>query len=92
VLRGWLQGVIQPMMFSVQAKAVGPYRQGAVVGLRQTLNRLAAIGIPPVMGMIADGWGVTSSFVILGVFLSVMCLPISWITRRGAQIRPAVGD
>ena len=30
--RGWLQGVVQPMMFSVQAKAVGPHRQGSVVG------------------------------------------------------------
>ena len=26
---GWLQGVVQPMMFSVQAKAVGPHRQVA---------------------------------------------------------------
>src|SRR5207344_2008407 len=41
--RGWLQGIVQPMMFSVQAKAVGPHRQGSVVGLRQTMNRLAAI-------------------------------------------------
>ena len=41
------------MMFSVQAKAVGKYRQGAVVGLRQTMNRLAAIVIPPIMGAIA---------------------------------------
>jgi transposase InsO family protein len=31
--RGWPQGVAQPMMFSVQAKAVGPHRQGSVVGL-----------------------------------------------------------
>jgi MFS family permease len=38
-LRGWLQGVVQPMMFSVQAKAVGPHRQGSVVGLRQTMMR-----------------------------------------------------
>jgi MFS family permease len=92
VLRGWLQGVVQPMMFSVQAKAVGPYRQGAVVGLRQTMNRLAAIGIPPVMGMIADGWGATASFVVLGIFLMLMCAPISWITRRAARLRPAPGD
>src|SRR6266550_609277 len=47
--RGWLQGVFQPVMFSVQAKAVGRYRQGSVVGLRQTMNRLAAIVIPPAM-------------------------------------------
>ena len=39
-LRGWLQAVVQPMMFSVQAKAVGPHRKGPMVGLRQTMNRL----------------------------------------------------
>ena len=62
--RGWLQGVVQPMMFSVQAKAVGPHRQGSVVGLRQTMNRLAAIVIPPLVGSIADHWGAGRSFVI----------------------------
>ena len=55
------------MMFSVQAKAVGRYRQGAVVGLRQTMNRLSSIVIPPIMGVIADWWGMTESFVVLGV-------------------------
>jgi MFS family permease len=59
--RGWLQGIVQPMMFSVQAKAVGPHRQGSVVGLRQTMNRLAAIIIPPVMGAIADRCGAGQS-------------------------------
>ena len=84
IARGWLQGVVQPMMFSVQAKAVGKYRQGAVVGLRQTMNRLAAILIPPAMGLIADWWGATLSFVVLGSFLLLLCLPIVWITRRAA--------
>lgn len=92
VVRGWLQGVVQPMMFSVQAKAVGPYRQGAVVGLRQTMNRLAAIVIPPVMGVIADAWGATASFVILGTALMLLCLPIARFQRRGAELRPAPGD
>ena len=92
VARGWLQGLVQPMMFSVQAKAVGPYRQGAVVGLRQTMNRLAAIIIPPIMGAIADGWGTTASFVVLGVFLMLLCAPITRFTRRGAQLQPAPGE
>jgi MFS family permease len=92
IMRGWLQGVVQPMMFSVQAKAVGRYRQGAVVGLRQTMNRLAAIVIPPIMGMIADGWGTTTSFVTLGLFLMLLCAPIARFTRRGAQLQPAPGE
>ncbi|HEV8680755.1 MAG TPA: MFS transporter [Stellaceae bacterium] len=92
IVRGWLQGVVQPMMFSVQAKAVGRYRQGAVVGLRQTMNRLAAILIPPAMGLIADWWGATLSFVVLGAFLLLLCLPIVWITRRAATAAPVVEE
>jgi MFS family permease len=85
IARGWLQGVVQPMMFSVQAKAVGRYRQGAVVGLRQTMNRLSSIVIPPVMGVIADWWSASASFVVLGAFLLLLCLPIVRLTRRAAQ-------
>lgn len=90
--RGWLQGVVQPMMFSMQAKAVGPYRQGSIVGLRQTMNRVAAIVIPPVMGWIADGWGATESFVTLGVFLLLLCAPIRALTRRTAAAEAAADD
>ena len=83
--RGWLQGVVQPLMFSVQAKAVGRYRQGSVVGLRQTMNLLAAIVIPPVMGMIADRWGSGESFVILGSLMLLLSVPVALITRRAAR-------
>jgi MFS family permease len=83
--RGWLQGVVQPVMFSVQAKAVGRHRQGSVVGLRQTMNRLAAIVIPPAMGMIADRWGAGESFVILGSLLLLLSAPVALITRRAAR-------
>jgi MFS family permease len=92
--RGWLQGVVQPVMFSVQAKAVGRYRQGSVVGLRQTMNRLAAIVIPPTMGMIADRWGAGESFVILGSLLLVLSAPVGLITRRAArqEAEPTLAD
>jgi MFS family permease len=83
--RGWLQGIVQPVMFSVQAKAVGRYRQGSVVGLRQTMNRLAAIVIPPVMGTIADRWGAGESFVILGALMLLLSVPVAVITRRAAR-------
>jgi MFS family permease len=88
-LRGWLQGVVQPVMFSVQAKAVGPYRQGSVVGLRQTLNRLAAMVIPPVMGVIADRWGAGSSFVILGIILLALSAPVALIARHATRTNPS---
>src|SRR5437660_10483113 len=85
IARGWLQGVVQPMMFSVQAKAVGRYRQGAVVGLRQTMNRLSSIVIPPVLGVVADWWSISASFVVLGTFLLLLCVPIVRLTRRAAR-------
>jgi MFS family permease len=92
--RGWLQGVVQPVMFSVQAKAVGRYRQGSVVGLRQTMNRLAAIVIPPTMGVIADRWGAGESFVILGSLLLMLSVPVALITRRAARqaAEPTLAD
>jgi MFS family permease len=87
--RGWLQGIVQPVMFSVQAKAVGRYRQGSVVGLRQTMNRLAAIVIPPVMGTIADRWGAGESFVILGGLMLLLSVPVALITHRSATTEDA---
>jgi MFS family permease len=84
-LRGWLEGVIQPVILSVQARAVGRHQQGAAVGLRQTGQRLTSILIPPLMGGIADRWGVSESFAILGGFMLLLCVPLALITRRAAR-------
>lgn len=80
ILRGLAQGVSQPVMFSAQSKSVGRHEQGAVVGLRQTLNRLAAIIVPPVMDAIADHWGMAESFPIMGFGLLFLCgLVALWV-------------
>jgi MFS family permease len=73
LVRGVLQGVIQPIMFSMQAKSVRRDQQGAVVGLRQTMNRTAAIIVPPLMGIIADMTSVADSFLILGAIMLAAC-------------------
>ena len=52
VMRGLLEGVIQPLVLSVQARAAGRHQQGAVVGLRQTGQRFTSIVVPPIMGAI----------------------------------------
>jgi MFS family permease len=85
VMRGWLEGVIQPVVLSVQARAAGRHQQGAVVGLRQTGQRLTSIVIPPVMGGIADRCGVSESFFILGAFMLLLCVPLALIIRRIGQ-------
>jgi MFS family permease len=85
VIRGWLEGVIQPVILSVQARAVGRHQQGAVVGLRQTGQRLTSIVIPPLMGAIADHWGVSESFFILGALMLLLCVPLALLTRRAIR-------
>jgi MFS family permease len=81
-IRGWLEGVIQPLVLSVQARAAGRHQQGAVVGLRQTGQRLTSIVVPPAMGAIADRCGVAPSFFILGGFMLLLCAAVALIIRR----------
>jgi len=81
IARGWLEGVIQPVILSVQARAVGRHQQGAVVGLRQTGQRLSSILIPPAMGGIADRFGTSESFLIYGAFMLPFCGVLALITR-----------
>jgi MFS family permease len=80
--RGWLEGVIQPVILSVQARAVGRHQQGAVVGLRQTGQRLSSILIPPVMGGIADRFGTSDSFLIYAGFMLPLCALLALAIRR----------
>ena len=61
----------------------------SVVGLRQTMNRLAAIVIPPAMGGIADQWGAGASFLILGTLLLALSAPVALITRRATRLAAA---
>lgn len=80
--RGALQGVSQPILFSIQAKAVGRHQQGAVVGLRQTVNRAASILVPPLIGMAADHWGRETAFLVMGgIFLGLSSL-LALLARR----------
>jgi fucose permease len=60
-----------------------------VVGLRQTGQRLTSILIPPLMGGIADRWGVSQSFFILGAFMLLLCVPAALVIRRIRRFRSA---
>ena len=73
---------------------MGRHQQGAVVGLRQTGQRLTSILIPPIMGGIADRCGASESFFIMGAFMLLLCLPLGLLTRRAAraQARPGLAD
>jgi len=80
LLRGVIQGINQPVLFGIQARAAGRARQGATVALRVTLNRLVSIVVPPVMGIIADTAGIEMSFFWLGSVLILMTAGLAvWI-------------
>ncbi len=80
-LRGVLQGVNQPVLFGIQARAAGPHRQGATVALRVTGNRLVSIVVPPVMGIIADTAGIEMSFYVIGGVLLAMTAGLGLVTH-----------
>lgn len=84
-LRGGAQGLIQPILFSLQARAVPLNAQGKVVGLRVTVNRLSAVTVPPLMGVIVDVAGLHAGFLILGsLLLAIIAAVALWVKRSPA--------
>lgn len=87
VFRGLTQGISQPILFSVQAISVGRHQQGAVVGLRQTMNRLGGITIPPMIGFMSDSFGREQSFYATGAILLCVVFCLALYGRRVPPIK-----
>jgi len=66
VVRGTAQGLSQPLIFSLLARAVPAAVHGATVGLRSSVSRLSSIITPAIMGVVAGAWGMTASFFVMG--------------------------
>jgi fucose permease len=73
------------LVLSVQARAAGRHQQGAVVGLRQTGQRFMSIVVPPIMGTIADRFGVSASFLLIGGVMLLLCISMALVIRRGGR-------
>jgi len=71
-----------PQCLDDQARAAGRHQQGAVVGLRQTVQRFTSILVPPIMGTIADHFGVSASFLIIGGVMLLLRISVALIIRR----------
>lgn len=82
IVRGVSQGVSQPVMYSLIFKAVPTEVQGAIVGLRNTVTRLASIVTPTVMGVAAGIWGLGASFYLIGFLLLLGCAAIVVPARK----------
>jgi MFS family permease len=85
-LRRGFEGIVQPLMFSLQATAVPRALQGAVVGLRVTNNRLSSIITPVVMGLIVENFGTRDGFLIMGAILVAGCAILAVVVARSRAL------
>ncbi|MDX1484702.1 MAG: MFS transporter [Alphaproteobacteria bacterium] len=85
--RGYAQGLSQPVMFGILARAVAPNLQGTSIGLRTTSNRFATVIVPLVMGVVADAVGIEQSFYVIGGFLIACCGVVALFVRRIPDFR-----
>ena len=85
--RGYAQGLSQPVMFGILARAVDPALQGTSIGLRTTSNRLATVLVPLVMGIVADAVGIEKSFYWTGGVLIGCCAIVPLFVNRIPNFR-----
>lgn len=82
-LYGAAGGIGFPTLLSLLSNAVDPHVQGMSVGLRTTVNRVASLVVPVVMGGIAEAWNIeTSFFMVGGVLLMIVAGTAYFIWRN----------
>jgi sugar phosphate permease len=81
-MRGYGQGLSQPVMFGILSRAVSRNEQGTSIGLRTTSNRFATLVVPAIMGVVAEAVGLEASFCWVGGTLIVMTLCVALFMRR----------
>ena len=81
-VRGFAQGMSQPLMYSLLGRAVPPSVHGASVGLRNAVTRLASIVTPAVMGVVAELWGIEMSFYVMGAAVLAGIAILAVASRR----------
>jgi DHA1 family inner membrane transport protein len=91
LIRGWGQGISQPLMISIPSNSVPPGAEGASVGLRITLNRIVQTLLPPVMGVVVGIIGLENSFYVVGGTLAVLICVALYMTRDKMPPWPSRG-
>ena len=71
-IRGAANGMSQPMIISSVLRIAGPAMQGKAAGIRGTMNRVASIVAPMVMGALAEFIGIETSFFVVGAIVTVL--------------------
>ena len=81
-LRGIVQGMSQPLMYSILSQEVARNRHGAGVGLRNAVVRVSSILTPTAMGLIAEAYGIEASFYVIGAVFLLMTAGLTFAARR----------
>jgi len=84
--RGFLQGVILPVVLHSITRAVRPEDQGLSLGLRMAATRLTATVIPVIMGIVAEFAGIDMSFYLVGGAVIVLLAIIACLAYRSKSI------
>ncbi len=80
--RGIVQGMSQPLMYSILSHEVPGGRHGASVGLRNAVVRLGSIITPAVMGVAAEAWGIEASFYFIGAAFMAITVGLAIASRK----------
>jgi fucose permease len=84
-LYGAAGGIGFPTLLSLLSNAVDPHVQGMSVGLRTTINRVASLVVPVVMGGIAEVWNIETSFFIVGSVLLMIVAGTAYFIWRNPR-------
>jgi MFS family permease len=88
IIRGLVQGSIQPIFMSTIAQAVSADIQGRSVGLRTTMNRLGALSVPIAMGYVIESVGIEKGFFYTGAFLISLLVIIGIVAHCSKLFGP----
>ena len=75
-------GIAFPTLLSLLSNAVDPHVQGMSVGLRTTINRVASLVVPVMMGGIAEVWDIETSFYAVGSVLMIIVAATAFFLWR----------
>ncbi len=72
-----------PTLLTLLSRSIPKGEQGKSVGLRTSVNRLASLVVPVVMGAVAESFGIKASFFVVAVALLFGTgLTTFWVLRR----------
>jgi MFS family permease len=77
-IAGCAVGLSYPLLMTIMSRSVDTHELGLAIGLRSTVNRLAASTVPIGFGLLAQGIGLEVSFYIIG---GLLIAPIFYFLR-----------